>query len=164
MKIVKMYFWLYCLLSGVWLHAQSMERKVLANSGSTFIKDDVVIQQTIGQIAIKTLDNNINTITQGFQQPEYNIIKTFDLQPNLELIFYPNPCIDHVDYVIKNGESAIGESNLILFSINGELLNKIPLKTNGTIDFSSLASGTYLIQVEQEAKFTKSFQIIKITK
>jgi hypothetical protein len=58
----------------------------------------------------------------------------------------------------------IEKSMIMLYSINGELLHKIPLQNSGTLDFSSYPDGAYLIQVGQEANFVKSFQIIKISK
>jgi Secretion system C-terminal sorting domain len=143
--------------------AQTLERDVISNFGITYSNNGVVFQQTLSQIAVKTLDSPSNTLTQGFQQAEINIIKTDDFAQDVELTFFPNPTTQLVNYKLDKG--LIEQGELYLFSMNAQLIATFPLnKEGGTIDLSHLADGTYVLSVKNQHNLLKSFQIIKLTK
>jgi hypothetical protein len=143
--------------------AQILERDVISNFGTTYSNNGVVFQQTLSQIAVKTLDAPSTTLTQGFQQSNITIIKTDDFAKDFELTFFPNPTTQFVNYKLDKGLIENGE--LFLFSINAQLIATFPLnKEGGTIDLSNLSDGTYMLSLKSQNNILKSFQIIKLTK
>ncbi len=150
-------------LLSIHAEAQTLERDVISNFGTTYSNNGVVFQQTLSQIAVKTLDLATTTLTQGFQQSEINIIKTDDFDKDVELTFFPNPTTQWVNYKLDKG--IIEQGELSLFSINAQLIATFPLnKEGGTIDLSNLSDGTYVLSLKNQNNILKSFQIIKLTK
>ena len=145
------------------INAQNIERQVVSSNGKTLANNDVIFQQTIGQIAVKTLTAPNNIFTQGFQQSEINIVKTEDFQPEFEFSFFPNPSSDFIQY--KIGKSILENTQISLFSTTAQLLFSVPMQnTGGNIDVSALPDGSYILTLSQNTKTVKSFQVIKITK
>ena len=145
------------------INAQSIERQVVSSNGKTFANKDVIFQQTIGQVAMKTLIAPNNMITQGFQQSEINIVKTEDFNPLFEFSFFPNPSSDFIQY--KVGKNTLENTQISLFSTNAQILFSVPMQNmGGNIDVSALPDGTYILTLIQKNKTLKSFQVIKLTK
>ena len=62
------------LLASFNVHAQSLERRVIASGGASVV-GPLQIDYTIGEIAVATAKvSNTVILTQGFQQPPYVVI------------------------------------------------------------------------------------------
>jgi hypothetical protein len=145
------------------VNAQTFERKVVSNNGKTLANNSAIIQQTLGQIAVKTFGNQSVTLNQGFQQSEINIVKTDDFLPSVELSFFPNPTTQIVNYKFTNG--TIEEASFSIYSINAEFIFSTPLQANGgEINLNNLPDGTYVLHLMSKNKINKSFKIIKLSK
>ena len=153
----------FLLLFSKITNAQNIERQVVSSNGKTIANNDVIFQQTIGQVAVKTLTTPNNVITQGFQQSEINIVRTEDFKPEFEFSFFPNPSSDFIQY--KVGKGILENTQISLFSTTAQLLFSVPMQnTGGNIDVSALPDGSYILTLSQKNKTLKSFQVIKITK
>lgn len=71
------------------------------------------------------------------------------------LSFYPNPVTD-----VLNITAALNIESVKVFNMLGQQLVKAQL-TEGQLDVSSFAAGTYVVQVEFEGGITETFKILK---
>ncbi len=96
---------IFALLLYKFVFCQSLERNVLATTGSTFGNSTLSINFTIGETLTSTLTNQNLIITQGFQQaskfklaiegPIYTI-GVNDNEMNGSPWLYPNPATDQI--------------------------------------------------------------------
>ncbi|MEP0265940.1 hemagglutinin protein [Dokdonia sp.] len=54
-------------------YGQSIERSVIASSGSTITNGTTTLDFTVGELAVTTITDGTTTFTQGFQQAEVNL-------------------------------------------------------------------------------------------
>lgn len=101
-KITLLLFGLFTCKIGM---SQSIERNVLAASGTTFNDSNTSIEFTIGEPITATFTNANSTLTQGFHQgrkfklaiggPIYTI-GVSDNEMNGTPLLYPNPATDYI--------------------------------------------------------------------
>ena len=123
---------------------------------------------TIGEVITETVSNGNYTLTQGFQQPHYNITSIPD-DPNIknepigDISVYPNPVGDQLNVSFKD----MKQDNIMItvFDLHGKMLfNDFAENTNSVkqINMSNVAKGNYVIRfATKDGKMLKSFKIIK---
>jgi len=121
------------------------------------------VSYTIGQVAYTTQSGSGDTITQGVQQPfEIFVVTALEQAKDITLQFlvYPNPVSEYVKLEVENYK--IENLSYQLYDVNGKLLVTSKIENSETsITMSSLASGTYLLDVFQSNTNIKTFKIIK---
>ena len=139
---------------GFSLHGQSVTPQVLASAGDVFISSpaNLGISFTIGEIAlVETFSAQSYHLTQGFQQPTYELVGLQD-EDFVDLFeVYPNPASDflHVRYQMHHA----GRLQMRLYSMNGvEVIEPFDEKYVSGLETQSfnlahLAQGMYFLQV-----------------
>ena len=155
------------LLPGL-LIAQSVERKVIASGGTvTVTTASVQVSQTIGETRVKGYAPGTLIVTEGFQQGSNTGV---GIEPALEtttFTIFPNPVGDLLSLRIESTQPQ--ELQLRFVDVLGRQV-PIPARQiavegilTETFDFSAVASGTYLLIV-QDAKTNaiRSLQVRKV--
>lgn len=145
------------LLSVVSLHAQSIERQVIAAGGQSTQSTSF----TIGEAIIH--GKGILSITAGFQQPGIivndPVLDINDISTMLNI--YPNPSPRYVN--IKGGELLTVDTKVDVFNFEGKQLN-LPVSRNDgiVIDFENLTDGIYFLVIRNPVQQSiAKFKILK---
>lgn len=172
---------LIILLTGLWvnLSAQSIQNKVIASGGATYVKPTAQLEFTLGETFVQTFTKSTAIITQGFHQPSLTVARITD-EPNSEEVMsetipvrdmpepanfkfnaYPNP-VTNLLYIEANGDYR-GKAAVIVMDANGRTVQEVTLDgSQTTIDFSGSAPGTYLLRVVDSSFGAKeTFRVIK---
>lgn len=158
------------MISSLVVNAQSIERYVISslggsyNDGASFYMD-----YTAGEVAVATISNANNFLTQGFQQPFTNsIVMVEENEDNPYLVLmYPNPVVDQLSIQMSN--TGTGQCNIKVLDILGQLLidKMLTPAQDGSaqtiLDFSTFASGNYYIRIVQDTKIIQTGKVIKIS-
>ena len=135
--LMKTYIFILAIFLGVQLQAQSIERQVIGAAGTTLVGNELLLDYTLGEIAINTIHTEDVILTQGFHQLPYAVI-TIDPDPPTVFSLYPNPTSG---LVIIEGE---GIQQTELYSISGQ---KVFQTQENRFDISHLSSGVYLVKI-----------------
>ena len=140
-------------------------QNVFSVSGKSLSNDQVLIDNSIGEPVTFTLQNGAIILTQGFQQSNYNIptgLKNTQLDVNIKV--FPNPSADKIQIQLSKHYS--NSLRLSLYDISGQLLwfgklgNDVEMQN---VDVSTLASGTYILQLTDETeKLVNTYKIEKL--
>ena len=117
---------------------------------------------SVGQLVYTINSGSGGTVTQGVQQSiELFTLSNPELSTvNLSAVTYPNPTSDYI--VLKISDSAIDNLSYKLIDINGKIIvNGTISDTDTQIAMQSLATGTYVLKVNQNNQELKTFKIIK---
>jgi len=145
----------------------SIERYVVASSGGTWTNgSSLEVDYTIGDVAVTTLDNTNNFLTQGFQQPlEGGVF--INEEDGVIFTTYPNPVRTVLTLQISN--SAKPGFAAELFDMLGQQLTKYSVVCDNsgtsvfTFDMQGLAPGTYFLHLTGGNNFVKNIKVLKIT-
>lgn len=158
------------LLTAFILKAQqpSIERYVIASAGGSYTDgSNLAVDYTIGEVAILTLSNATNFLTQGFQQPYESGVFINDLQNDLDIFYYPNPVTSELNLnIIHAGNRSF---NIELFDLLGQkLTNQSGIANNAgdanfIFDMHNLATGHYLLRISSGSDLVRSIKILKIS-
>ncbi len=105
-------------------------------------------------ISICSTDEYGNEGCCTFQLTVESILGNTDNELSSAISLYPNPAGEQV--TIANGSNILLD-NLVIFDVNGKLVNTIDLRNMGSemmIDVSQLASGVYMVQITGEQSTT----------
>ncbi|MEX0811858.1 MAG: T9SS type A sorting domain-containing protein [Chitinophagales bacterium] len=150
------------------LFAQSLERQVIASSGSYSETANLQVSSTIGETVIATGTSASVILTQGFQQPASdNTVGIEEPEFGFSMQAYPNPTANMV-ILDFNADKEL-ELQISLIDVMGK---QYPVaKSNITvlgnsrqqIDLSAYAAGNYFIRIDDEkGQFSKTIKIQKI--
>jgi len=146
------------------LFSQSITPQVISSAGNYAEGTNVSISWTLGEVATETIGNNDNIITQGFHQPDYNIVVIEHIEsPQLDVTIYPNPTNGLLNIEWKGNDNSTAV--ISLFDLTGkQIINQKVSETSsiGQIDITGLANSTYILQIiSEDAKLKKDFRIVK---
>ncbi len=130
-------------------------QSVVNATGSTLFAGNERLDYSIGEIAITTLSNPQNHLTQGVLQPFTILVGTnilFDKQ--FAFSAFPNPVASEL--IIETDYT--GFQMLEIYDIGGKRLFHRPWDEK-PIDFQMLSAGTYLVKLSDNS-FSKSIKII----
>jgi hypothetical protein len=165
----KLLFTLSALLFLTGVNAQSLERYVIGTlGGSWYDGSSFEMDFTVGEMAVTTLSNANNFLTQGFQQPFTN--QTVSVQENssdpMVATFYPNPVEDMLTIRLEN--TGTGRLTVLLYNMLGQQLSA-PLSIDPTdgnasvqMDLSEFATGNYFIRVLRENELILTGKVVRI--
>jgi hypothetical protein len=151
------------------LFGQSIERYVISTcGGSYFDGSSIAIDYTAGEIAIITVSNVSNILTQGFEQPFINnFISVPEIQDNdLQVLLFPNPAIDHLSITISHASEQ--NCRVIIYDMLGQLVKDeyLGAAVNGNInmevDLKTISTGNYFVRILQNNKIITTQKIIKV--
>jgi hypothetical protein len=156
-------FFLFFIAKG-----QSITPEVIATAGDYFVGSNATLSWTLGEVITETVSNGNYTLTQGFQQPHYNITSIPD-DPNIkndplaEINIYPNPVSDQLNISFKDVKQ--DNVTITLFDLNGKvLISDITENTTAVkqLNMTYVAKGNYIIRfATKDGKFLKSFKVVK---
>jgi hypothetical protein len=159
---------LIVLLSGilfsVYCMAQSVSPQVVATAGNYSENGGISISWTLGEPVIETAVATDVTLTQGFQQPDYNVVLVEHVSsPELDVNVFPNPTTGMLN--IQWTGSTDANATIQLFDISGkQIINQQVVTGNstGTVNISELANATYILKiVAKDLTFSKEYRIVK---
>ena len=116
---------------------------------------------SVGQL-VYTTNTGSGTVTQGVQQSVelYTLSNPELTTVNLTAVAYPNPTSDYVVLVIS--DTNLTNLSYTLYDLQGKVVAKgLTAQVNTQIDMQSLATGTYVLKVNQNNQELKKFKIIK---
>lgn len=160
---MKIFLSILSLLAACCLHAQSIERQVIA-SGGTSVTTPLQIDYTIGEIAVETVTVGNTVLTQGFQQPYFVIIPGNNVFPYL--VIYPNPTPG--DALARFILPSPAKLSISIYNAIGQLMSREAVNYQGgemqyIIKSRHLAAGSYFIHFEMSDGSAKtSKQLIKL--
>jgi len=142
------------------LFCQSAEIKEISSSGGSRVVNDLIIDWTLGQFAIATLENDEVILTQGLHQ--INLVVTIlDNYLNVnDIQIYPNPANSTLRLKIHE----INNLNFKIIGIKGDVLKKGELVIGiNDITIAEFSSGEYTLRISDESSNQYiSFKIIKL--
>ncbi|HBR53044.1 MAG TPA: hypothetical protein DEA82_02220 [Flavobacteriaceae bacterium] len=158
--VLKLRSTILCIFLCLSLAAQETVRSTVGVNGSstTLPTQDgtYVVQQSVGQASVigQHATENITGL-QGFIQPPISIKGVVSEDNTLQAVVYPNPFNSSV--TIRFSEELKGPVSVVLYDISGRVVyqkQKQPSKEM-QLDFSGLASASYLLYITQaEKEFT----------
>jgi hypothetical protein len=145
------------------MHAQSLERKVIASGGAS-IASPLQVDYTIGEMAVETATvSNTIILTHGFQQPYYVIIPNNNIFPYL--VIYPNPAEGNA--LARFVLAAPGKMTISIYDATGKLMSSEQVNyTNGEMQYiirsRRWAQGSYFIRFALQDGSSVGKQLIKL--
>ena len=116
---------------------------VITNSGGTFSNSSVIMDFSIGELAVQTLQNN-EILTQGFHQGDLKVTTAiFNL--GIKTKIYPNPTTNFIIVELEKNVNA----DIKVYDINGKIVieDKLNDENQKQLDFSFLKQGNYLLNI-----------------
>jgi hypothetical protein len=151
------------ILTGGLLLASCMARAQsgVSSQGGTCHLGTASVQWTIGESIVSTIQLPDAVLTQGFDQHELSTVAApinfIDKEVTVEI--FPNPVATQLTIAVADFDQ---ETSYSLSTIDGKpLLYGVFQSPQQAIDFSSYASGAYMLVVRQPNQPLKSFKIIK---
>lgn len=147
----KIQFIITCLVitSAISLKAQTL----LSPAGQEFTDGNYTFNSSFGEPITLTFQQN-NILTQGFQQPNYQIINNTDWPEikSFEVKVYPNPTDQLIHASFYSDQFISGEYYWEVFSLKGEKLETIQAHEGQTtkLDLSFLSAGSYFLILKSE--------------
>ena len=120
------------------------------------------VSYSVGQIVNTTHTGSSGTISQGVQQGiELSVLSNPEVTAlTLNAITYPNPTSDYVVLALK--DASLTNLSYAMYDLQGREFSKGNIHQGETkIAMQILATGTYLLKVNQKNQTLKSFKIIK---
>ena len=144
-----------CLIP-VGLAAQSLDRTVLSNGGNfqTDPQNTLTLSSTIGEPVVMTQTATTLLLTQGFQQPDAEIVTSVAVTANgnLESGVWPNPFENQLNIWFNSGKSRDLIISLTDMAGRKVLADREINVTQGssscTIQLSGFAAGIYLLRIQ----------------
>ena len=144
--------------------SQRPQQYILSSVGSSYQGKSIVVDWTLGELAVTTIYGSSNVISQGFHQPKLIITALNDLNIAFtKVLVYPNPTSDLV--IMNLNFDKIHPVQVSLHEITGKILWQANYKGQQIQETTSLgnyANGTYLFSVILTD--TNSKQTFKIQK
>ena len=128
----------------------SISRQVVGISGGS-TSSDFYVSSTSGQIITGTISNSDLTITQGFEQPESNLISSIEEHPfydaKFNLRLFPNPTVQEFYLDVSSDKTLTMQ--ISLFSPSGKRVLHESKGSNSVvrIDVSHLPPATYVLRI-----------------
>lgn len=142
---------IFALFVSVVSNAQSFVQSI--NSGSIIAANAML---SIGEIVVVPQNQNQSTTgTIGIlAQVNQQSLEVSQFEVAANITVYPNPTIAKIYFESKQ---ILTNQKVLVYDNAGKLLLKQTLSAENAVDLTSLASGLYLVQLEN----SKSFKIIK---
>jgi len=145
-----------CLFAAL-AQAQTIERSVVASGGGSAN----TLDWTIGEVVISAATTSDYALTQGFQQPGVSISSVSEpLTAEFDVRVFPNPFMQGI--TIQSATHASGPLQLVLTDVSGKVIVQDTLYGGkGEYDLAELASGVYVLRLQQNEGEWRTFRLIK---
>lgn len=155
-----------CILTGavllfscmVW--GQSLQPTVIASGGGGNETGPVLMDWTIGQVAVISASGSAGVLTQGFQQPADFLDPVIELSTGWTVSVFPNPASE-VLYLTGEEFPIHSKLRYDLIDLNGRiLLSGIFNGTMESLDISAFPTSVYLLRLMDDKGVSASFKIL----
>lgn len=155
MIMKRIIIFVFCAPIGVF--AQSVTPELVSSSGG----GNAILQWSLGEPVIITVESNDNVLTQGFHQTLLTITSLDELtQEEIAINIYPNPVMS--SFSINLNQSPKEPVSWKLFDMNGKVVMMDKMNAaSGSYNVAHLSSGVYLLQMDVSDKASKSWRIVK---
>ena len=106
-------------------------QEVIATQGGREVNSDGSLDYTIGEAIITFGDNGSNVLTQGFQQPVFEVMEILDIQAEFAVNIFPNPATEYVNVQFQELKTGYF---LMLVDELGKMLVNQEIKTKEIIN------------------------------
>ncbi len=147
-------------ISGTMVFGQTIQNSVIASTGASTSSGNVKMDYTLGEVVVETFSAGGNTLTQGFHQTNLTLVAIENPELFSEISIYPNPTSELVNIDIPLNYSLL---DITMYDVIGKLIKTNPNASGKvTFDVSSLATGTYYLQVVNPTnQKIKTFKLVK---
>ncbi|MEA1897689.1 MAG: T9SS type A sorting domain-containing protein [Bacteroidota bacterium] len=156
----------FLVTAGLLFAQVSMVNSVLATAGAYQTNGSYSLSWTVGELAVSTLTEGSNVLTQGFQQPWDMAVNIADgPEINWSVKAYPNPVYDYLN--VKFSLEKSEEFTIEVTDITGKkVLTREPQMINTDeivdLDFAQFKPGIYFLMVySSDQKVHKVYKIKK---
>ena len=140
------------------VHAQSVTPDIRTSSGGYGASSTANVSWSIGEPVTETAVGSNARLTQGFEQPRFNLtIGMVEIEAAWSISVYPNPTADMLS--VELAEDHV-DANAVLFDAAGKraIEQRITARRT-TLDLSALPAGEYLLDLRdrmngKRAQFT----------
>jgi hypothetical protein len=152
---------LFFLIFPLCISAQEISQEVISSSGYYSEGSSGQLSWTLGDLAVETYSTEEVSLTQGFQQPFYEVTTAFEnLECNFLIQVYPVPSSDFITVEFNELQNNL---KVILYNLQGEiiLIQQVESKTI-TLDLNNLSPSEYILKIlNNENILLKSYKIVK---
>lgn len=120
----------------------SLSQRVVNSTGGVITSNDYMIEYSVGEIAISTINAASLTLTQGVLQPSIKLVNAECAFINDTFEFFPNPTKSQI-HLVGRYDWITGYS---LYAADGKLVDVKPF-FNNSIDLSHFAAGVYFVRL-----------------
>jgi hypothetical protein len=154
--------------------AQMLTPTVISSTGGFSSNANGSISYTVGEMTmVQTFSSGSNILTQGFQQPNDNILGLIDISAEDfgSFVVYPNPAVDNVWYGFQFPEP--GKISVSVYNTLGQKISDVYHAGYDTgkdvqqLNVSAYAAGVYFLTVDFTSQkdgkthvISKKFQVI----
>jgi hypothetical protein len=139
---------------------QSLQPTVIANGGGGNDTGPVLMDWTIGQVAVHTAPGTAGVLTQGFLQPTDFLNPVLELSTGWVVSVFPNPASE-VLYLTGEDFPINSTIRYDLIDLNGRvLLSGIFDGALESMDVSAFPTSVYLLRLVDEEGVSASFKIL----
>ncbi|HBX50568.1 MAG: hypothetical protein A2275_15740 [Bacteroidetes bacterium RIFOXYA12_FULL_35_11] len=142
--------------------SQSIGPDIITSSGNYHDNGTVSISWTLGEGVIETFSDGNTILTQGFQQPYYDLVLVETIDENINISCYPNPTTQFIN--LEWQIPGTNEVSVEIIDMTGRiLLNKNYKEDNAKkqINLSTFPQADYFIRLAKEGKTVKTYKITK---
>lgn len=134
---------LLLLYSPIFIFGQVTTPTLITNSGGTFSNNSIIMDFSIGELAVQTFQNN-EILTQGFHQGDLKVTTAL-INLGIKTKIYPNPTTNFIIIELEKNVNA----DILVYDINGKLVLKDKLNDENQkqLDFSFLNQGNYFLHI-----------------
>ena len=145
----KIYFIIFLFLP-LSVFGQTTSLNVISSAGETSQNDYGKMEWTLGEMVSEPGASQTHQVTQGFQQGNLSVSTLTPEQPTkTKVIAYPNPVKDQLTI-----ESDHSEIIYQVLDMQGNIVLKGAIKRKiGTVNFSTLPSGIYMLITKDKHRF-----------
>jgi hypothetical protein len=158
----------------VWMYAQSLTPTVISSTGGFSSNANGSLSYTVGEMSmVQTFSAGGNILTQGFQQPNDQLVGLIDITKDEfgSFVVYPNPAVDNLWFGFQFPEE--GRITIAVYDVLGQKVAEVyngnydTGKTTDGFTVSSFAAGSYYLSLtftsdkdNRTHLITKPFQVI----
>lgn len=141
------------------------ERFVIGSAGATATASTLLVDYTIGETVVTTSTGNNFVVTQGFHQPTDQQVSTGTDPISLTVRAFPNPT-QHTVHITATMATQ-QQLTMAIYNVSGQSVMpprsfRVADQWSHTVDFSGLASGTYIVHLKnQDASYGSTLTIQK---
>jgi len=154
-------FFLFFLIFPLCISAQEISQEIISSSGNYSDGSSGQLSWTLGDLAIETYSSGDVSLTQGFQQPVYEVMTAFEnLEYNFAVQVYPVPSSD---FITVEFDEIQNDLEVVLYNLQGEIVlyKKVESETI-TLDLNNLSPSEYILKIiNKENNLLKSCKIVK---